>query len=71
MKDSLYFLRSESAQKSEALAKKIFLVITNVTANAGRKKRAGEEKQFAARCCDTVADTTAVTLPSPVPLSRQ
>lgn len=67
MKDFLYFLKSKSAQKSKALAKKIFLVITNVTANAGRKKRTGEETAFVVSCCEYRGHNT---LPSPVPLSR-
>lgn len=43
MKDFLYFLKSKSGQKSKALARRIFLAVANVTANAGRKKTAGEE----------------------------
>lgn len=62
MKDFLYFLKSEGAQESKALAKKIFLVTTNVTANAGRKKRAGEENTFVASCCESSGGNTAVTL---------
>lgn len=71
MKDFLYFLTSESAQKSQALAKKIFLLVTNEAANVGRKKRAGEEETLVPSCCESRGRKTAVTLPSPVRLSPQ
>lgn len=71
MKDFLYFLKSKGAQKSKALAKKIFLVSTIVTAHAGRKKRAGEESAFVASCYEYSGHNTALTLASPVPLSPQ
>lgn len=66
MRDFLYFLKSKNAQISKALEKKIFVLATNVTVNAGREKRAGEEK---ARCCEHRGHASAVTLPSPVSLS--
>lgn len=69
MKDFLYFLKSKNGQISKALEKKIFLLTTNVTVNAGRKKRAGEEKAIVARCCEYRGHASAVTLPSPVSLS--
>lgn len=71
MKDFLYFLKSKSVQKSKALARKIFLVVANVTANAGRKKTAGEEQTFVAGCRECSGHSTAATLPFPVPLRRQ
>lgn len=71
MKDFLYFLKSKRGQKSKALARKIFLVVANVTANAGRKKTAGEEQTFVAGCCERSGHIPAVTLPFPVPLRRQ
>lgn len=69
MRDFLYFLKSKNAQISKALERKIFLLTTNVTVNAGREKRAGEGKAIVARCCECSGHASAVTLPSPVSLS--
>lgn len=64
MKDFLYFLKSKCGQIPAALEKKLFVLTTNVTGDAERKKRAGEEK--AMRGCEYSRHDPAVMLPSPV-----
>lgn len=61
MKEFLFFLKSKNGKRSKVLEKKLFLLTTNVTANAGRKKRAGEEQMF----CESCGHDRAVMLPSP------
>lgn len=62
MKDFLYFLKSKHDRIPAALEKKLFLLTINVTGNAERRKRAGEEK--AMRCCEYSRHDLAVMLPS-------
>lgn len=67
VKDFLYFLKSKCGQIPAALEKKLFLLTTNVTGDAERKERAGEEK--AMRCCKYSRHDPAVMLPYPFSLS--